>query len=118
MALVPLPAGISHYRGRCISETRPTGPVVCAAECETALGGSDMSEQPSSERQPAQSQSNDHSAQGLADASEDSLAARIKRVRTAWGRALIVLSVLTLGIGGYIQKQVEDNILTVWQIVG
>lgn len=44
------------------------------------------------------------------------LPARLKQVRRAWGLLLLALSILTLGLRGYLLQQLHDGFLTVWQI--
>lgn len=43
--------------------------------------------------------------------------ARVSRIRRAWGLLLLALALLSLGLRGYLLKQVQDTVLTVWQIL-
>jgi hypothetical protein len=44
------------------------------------------------------------------------MVARARQVSKAWGLLLVALSVLTLGLRGYLLERVHDGFLTVWQI--
>jgi hypothetical protein len=46
-----------------------------------------------------------------------SLHGRVKRVHRAWGLLLLALSLISLGVRGYLLKQLEDTVLTVWQVL-
>jgi hypothetical protein len=44
------------------------------------------------------------------------LPARLKKVSRAWGLLLVALSILTLGLRGYLLQRLHDGVLTVWQV--
>jgi hypothetical protein len=54
---------------------------------------------------------------GPPDAGRPPLPAQLKRVSRAWGLLLVVLSVLTLGLRGYLLQRLHDGVLTVWQVI-
>ena len=45
-----------------------------------------------------------------------SIVARLKEIKEGWGRVGLLFTLVTLGIGGYIQAQLED-VLSFWQVV-
>jgi hypothetical protein len=48
--------------------------------------------------------------------SEAPLPVRLKRVSRAWGLLLVALSVLALGLRGYVLQRLHDGVLTAWQV--
>src|SRR4051812_1378479 len=47
---------------------------------------------------------------------EAALPARLKQVSRAWGLLLVALSIITLGLRGYLLQRLHDGVLTVWQV--
>lgn len=48
---------------------------------------------------------------------EPALPTRLKQVSRAWGLLLVALSIITLGLRGYLLQRLHDGVLTVWQVI-